>query len=55
VTDRLRLALVADYVVIGGGNVKKLDELPTHARAGNNRFAFFGGFRLWEDAGYRVD
>jgi polyphosphate glucokinase len=55
VTERLRLALVADYVVIGGGNVKKLEELPTHARAGNNRFAFFGGFRLWEDAGYRAD
>lgn len=34
-------------VVIGGGNVKKLKGLPGHARAGDNRFAFAGGFRLW--------
>jgi predicted NBD/HSP70 family sugar kinase len=54
ITERLRLALVADYVVIGGGNVKKLQELPQHAHAGNNRYAFFGGFRLWEDSGYRA-
>ena len=48
VCERLRRATVAEYVVIGGGNVKRLTELPPHARRGGNRFAFVGGFRLWE-------
>src|SRR5262249_49133651 len=51
VVARLKAALVADYVVIGGGNVKKLDELPEGSRMGDNRKAFLGGFRLWEDYG----
>ncbi len=50
VAERLRNALVADYVVLGGGNVKKLDELPPHCRAGDNVKAYVGGLRLWEDA-----
>ncbi|MCE9605777.1 MAG: ROK family protein [Planctomycetia bacterium] len=49
VTMRLKAALVADYVVVGGGNSKKLDELPPGARLGNNANAFAGGFRLWYD------
>ncbi|MBA4017901.1 MAG: ROK family protein [Pirellula sp.] len=49
VTMRLKAALVADYVVLGGGNSKKLDELPPGARLGNNSNAFEGGFRLWHD------
>ena len=49
VTMRLKAALVADYVVVGGGNAKKLDELPPGARLGNNANAFTGGFRLWHD------
>lgn len=49
VTMRLKAALVADYVVVGGGNAKKLDELPPGARLGNNANAFAGGFRLWYD------
>ena len=43
----LSAALEADYVVLGGGNVKKLDTLPPGARRGNNADAFTGGFRLW--------
>jgi polyphosphate glucokinase len=39
----------ADYVVIGGGNVEKLDRLPPNARRGDNENAFKGGFRLWQD------
>jgi len=35
-------------VVLGGGNVKKLKELPKGCRAGENANAFLGGFRLWE-------
>jgi polyphosphate glucokinase len=48
VVTRLKAALVADYVVLGGGNARKLDELPSGARLGDNRHAFLGGFRLWE-------
>jgi polyphosphate glucokinase len=40
-------ALEPDDVVLGGGNVKKLKELPPHCRAGDNANAFLGGFRLW--------
>ncbi len=48
VVARLRDALLPDYVVLGGGNVKKLKTLPDGARAGDNANAFLGGFRLWE-------
>jgi polyphosphate glucokinase len=43
-------ALEPDEVVLGGGNVKRLKELPPKCRAGDNRNAFLGGFKLW-DAG----
>jgi polyphosphate glucokinase len=49
VVGRLIAALEPDETVIGGGNVKKLDALPPHARAGDNDNAFRGGFRLWGD------
>ena len=42
-------ALVADYAVLGGGNVRLLDELPPRTRRGNNAHAFRGGERLWDD------
>jgi polyphosphate glucokinase len=48
VVARLESALEADYVVIGGGGVTELDELPPNARRGGNDAAFTGGFRLWE-------
>jgi polyphosphate glucokinase len=44
----LRNAFMADYVVIGGGNAKKVDPLPENARRGGNADAFTGGLRLWE-------
>ena len=44
----LKAAFVVDYVVLGGGNAKKVLPLPPHARAGDNRNALLGGFRLWE-------
>jgi len=50
---RLIAALHPDDVVIGGGNVKNLKELPPGCRAGDNANAFIGGFRLWEEAGSR--
>jgi polyphosphate glucokinase len=45
----LTAALEPDDVVLGGGNVKQLDELPAGCRAGDNANAFLGGFRLWEN------
>jgi polyphosphate glucokinase len=51
VVERLTAALEPDDVVLGGGNVKKLNELPKGCRVGDNANAFLGGFRLWEEAG----
>jgi predicted NBD/HSP70 family sugar kinase len=48
VVKQLREALQAEEVVLGGGNVKKLKNLPAGARLGGNEKAFVGGFRLWE-------
>jgi len=50
VTARLRAALEADDVVIGGGNAKYLDRLPMGARPGGNGRAFTGGYRLWRES-----
>jgi polyphosphate glucokinase len=35
-------------MVLGGGNVKRLEELPPGSRRGDDMAAFAGGFRLWE-------
>ena len=48
ITTKLKGALGADYVVLGGGNCKKLRELPPGAKLGCNGNAFIGGVRLWE-------
>jgi polyphosphate glucokinase len=48
VVARLQAALEPTDVVIGGGNVSKLKELPPGCRAGENANAFAGGFRMWE-------
>ena len=42
-------ALEPTDLVIGGGNVKRLKELPPGARAGDNGNAFIGGFRMWDN------
>jgi len=47
VVARLRDALQADYVVLGGGNVKRLRELPPQTLLGDNQNAREGGVRLW--------
>jgi polyphosphate glucokinase len=49
VVKKLKGALCADYVVLGGGNAKKLKDIPKGARLGDNNNAFEGGFRLWRD------
>lgn len=48
--ERLLEALDPDDVVLGGGNAKRLEELPPGCRLGDNAFAFEGGFRLWAPA-----
>lgn len=48
VVERLKAALGADYVVLGGGNEKMLKELPPGARAGENSNAQKGGIRLFQ-------
>jgi polyphosphate glucokinase len=53
VVTRLVTALEPDDVVIGGGNVKKLKQLPKGCRMGDNANAFRGGFRLWEKVDQR--
>jgi polyphosphate glucokinase len=42
-------ALVADYAVLGGGNVRLLDVLPPRTRRGSNANAFRGGERIWNE------
>jgi len=48
--ERLIAAFQPEEVVLGGGNVRELKELPHGCRAGDNANAFLGGFRLWEKA-----
>lgn len=48
VVGLLKAAMVADYVVLGGGQTKLLKELPKGCRRGDNANAFKGGERLWE-------
>jgi hypothetical protein len=49
VAERLRAAVAAEYVVIGGGNARLFDSVPDPLRLGHNDRAFEGGFRLWTD------
>jgi polyphosphate glucokinase len=47
----LKQALIADYVVLGGGNAKLIEKLPDGFELGYNRNAYPGGVRLWETNG----
>ncbi len=47
VVEHFRSALQPDYVILGGGNAKKLKALPEGCRLGDNANAFLGGFRMW--------
>jgi len=49
VIEKLQAALEPDDVVIGGGNAKRLTELPIGCRLGDNANAFVGGFQLWKE------
>jgi polyphosphate glucokinase len=47
VVKELAAAMEPDYIVLGGGNAKKLKKLPPKTRLGANENAFAGGYRLW--------
>jgi predicted NBD/HSP70 family sugar kinase len=47
VVELLEAALEPDEVVMGGGNVHKLDRMLPGVRRGDNREAIVGGVRLW--------
>lgn len=49
IVPALKHAMMADYVVLGGGNVKEIEELPDGVRRGHNRTVVEGGRRLWEE------
>jgi polyphosphate glucokinase len=44
-------AVNADYAILGGGNARRVGELPPNVRLGHNSRAILGGFRLWEGVG----
>ena len=44
----LSAAFEPGYIVLGGGNAKRLKKLPRGARLGGNNHAFTGGLRLWD-------
>ncbi len=48
VVERLHAALQPEYVVLGGGNARRLKKIPAYARLGDNDCAFTGAFRLWD-------
>jgi polyphosphate glucokinase len=48
IVEQMMAALEPDEIVLGGGNAKKLKQLPPHCRLGDNSNAFLGGFRLWK-------
>ncbi len=50
VVRKMKDATVAEYVVLGGGNVRHVDTLPPNCRLGSNANAFLGGYRLWAGA-----
>jgi predicted NBD/HSP70 family sugar kinase len=50
----LQVAFEADRIVIGGGNAVRLKRLPRDVRVGDNRNAFIGGLRLWQQGPGRL-
>jgi predicted NBD/HSP70 family sugar kinase len=45
---QLKKSFIAEYVVLGGGNVHRFNKLPEGVERGRNENAFLGGLRLWE-------
>lgn len=53
IVARLYTALEPDYIMIGGGNARRLKALPPHSLRGDNRDSITGGERLWNEARVR--
>ena len=51
IIEVFRRALAPEYIVLGGGNAKYIDDLPEGVQRGDNNNAFTGGFRLWDTVG----
>jgi hypothetical protein len=47
VVAQLKNAVQADYVMLGGGNARRLRVLPADTFLGDNENARLGGLRLW--------
>ena len=47
VIELLRKAFEPDEIVLGGGNIHKLEKVPPDVRIGDNENALAGGLRLW--------
>jgi polyphosphate glucokinase len=54
VVGQLSTAFNVEYVVLGGGNAKRLRAVPANARLGNNLGAFRGGLRIWSGTDVRT-
>ncbi len=52
VVEQLAHVMEVDYVVLGGGNARRLHKLPGIARLGDNNNAFAGGLRVWQCSGH---
>ncbi len=46
--EQLKMAFIADYVVLGGGNAKQFTTFPPNVEPRHNRNAYLGGCRLWQ-------
>jgi polyphosphate glucokinase len=55
IVELLRHGLQVDYVMLGGGQTKKLKSLPPGVRLGSNSDAIEGGIRLWNEFERRRD
>jgi predicted NBD/HSP70 family sugar kinase len=51
----LQAGLQADYVVLGGGQTKRLKALPPRVLVSDNTSAIRGGLRLWDERTYRTE
>jgi polyphosphate glucokinase len=49
ILTQLQRAFVVDYIVLGGGNAKLLEQLPPSVELGHNRNAYLGGQRVWQN------
>ncbi|EOX5955344.1 ROK family protein [Providencia rettgeri] len=49
ITDNFYQVFMPDYIVLGGGNVVRINNLPEYVRRGGNDKAFIGGMKIWSE------